>query len=1042
MASTNSNHIPPLPRLVDDVASRNPEQTWILVPKSDNLEDGYRPVTFASLARAVNKMSRWIEKTIGISETRETIAYMGVNDTRYIIFLLAALKTGYKILLTSTRNSTEGQRSLINATQCRKFLFTPEMQAKISAIKDDKTSFDMHQVPEFDDILQQTTGGEHYNGKESDDPDQPAIIIHTSGSTGIPKPIPLKNGWLATVYRLTHTTEVPDNRMTISKSIFDQRSLFVGLPWFHAMGLLMMMRSIYDQGPLVLPPSNVAPSAELTLRVLRIAKPDQGIFPPSVLEDIVELPGGLDTLGTLQNVWFGGAPLSHDIGDKLAKLPRTKLQTVIGSTEASVLDSFVNEDDADWEYFEWVPHAGIDMQSQGDGTAEAVIKPLHNDLQGAFFSFPELSEWRTKDLFAPHPKRPGLWRYKGRNDDVIVLSNGEKFGPVDLEKTVESHPAVHGALVVGQGRFQAGLIVEPDPKHAEEAAKDVDRYIELIWPTVQKANGTVAAHARVWKSKIAIAKPDKPFERAPKGSIMRRKTNNLYEKEIEALYSNEAFADQLAKLSPGASRSEILETVRKAIQLSLPNLPHDVKNNEDLLAYGVDSLGILGFASALNHVMPEGENVIKPRTIYSNPSINGMMEILSSILRGDKQSEQVPREQRMSAMVAKYTKQLPAPVSKVDLPKQHVVALTGSTGSLGTYLLHLLLSESSVEKVYCLNRSADGESRQKQAFTERSMKPDFGKVEFVQASFGKEAFGLSSVVYKQMQDTVDVFIHNAWAVDFNMGLESFEDTHISGTHRCIEFSASSRYHPEIVFVSSIASVGNWEGSGNKGYVPETLLEDDSVSLPQGYGESKHVSGRILAAAARGSGVPAVVVRVGQLAGPVTEKGVWNKQEWFPSIVSSSKAIGKVPRNLGNMDTVDWVPVDAAAKVLLELSFNTLAERKASKENLSVYHLVNPKTEVWQNIVPIVQEYFDQTHTRLEIVEYSDWLETLKKMPMSKENAARVPGLKLLDFYEGLAAPKGLPRLATDKTAAMSPTLENIGSVNREMMKLWLEQWDF
>jgi len=41
------------------------------------------------------------------------------------------------------------------------------------------------------------------------------------------------------------------------------------------------------------------------------------------------------------------------------------------------------------------------------------------------------------------------------------------------------------------------------------------------------------------------------------------------------------------------------------------------------------------------------------------------------------------------------------------------------------------------------------------------MKPDFGKVEFVQASFGREAFGLSSDIYKQMQDKVDVFIHNA-----------------------------------------------------------------------------------------------------------------------------------------------------------------------------------------------------------------------------------------------------------------------------------------
>ena len=159
-------------------------------------------------------------------------------------------------------------------------------------------------------------------------------------------------------------------------------------------------------------------------------------------------------------------------------------------------------------------------------------------------------------------------------------------------------------------------------------------------------------------------------------------------------------------------------------------------------------------------------------------------------------------------------------------------------------------------------------------------------------------------------------------------------------------------------------------------------------------------------------------------------------------MSSSKAIGKLPRSLGNLDTVDWMPVDAAANVLLELAFNTLIDEKASKDKLSFYHLVNPRTETWQNLVSVVQKHFDQSHTTLEILDFLDWVETLKKIPVTKENAARVPGLKLLDFYEGLAAAQGLPRLATDKTSAMSSTLRNIGPVNGDMMERWLEQWAF
>lgn len=56
----------------------------------------------------------------------------------------------------------------------------------------------------------------------------------------------------------------------------------------------------------------------------------------------------------------------------------------------------------------------------------------------------------------------------------------------------------------------------------------------------------------------------------------------------------------------------------------------------------------------------------------------------------------------------------------------------------------------------------------------------------------------------------------------------------------------------------------------------------------GYGESKYVGELLLEAGAEKSGVPTVICRVGQLAGPVTKKGgMWNKQEWLPSVSVSS-----------------------------------------------------------------------------------------------------------------------------------------------------------
>lgn len=1027
--------VAPLDGYVDDIARTAPNTPWVYIPKTNaNVQDGFQAITFGQLAASVNKMSRWIERTIGASKTRDTIAYIDrSNDLRYLITILAALKTGHQILLPSPRNNPDGQRSLIQATQCKTILHSAGMKPELLALLDEQTQFQTLEIPSLEDLMQ--GDAEHYPSLASDDPMEPAIIIHTSGSTGLPKPIPLRNGYLAFSYRLAMVAK-DGPRKNMGSVFFTPSTSLCTLPWFHAMGLFMFLRSIYSNGPLLLPPVGHAPNAELNLQMLKIGKPDLGFFPPSILEDLIEMPDGLAELAKLKFVLFAGAPLAQHAGDKICKV--TKIQTIIGSTEAALLDSYVNEDPADWNYFEWCPWSGVAMEQSGE-LHEAVLKPLNNGLQGAFYSFPGIEEWRTKDLYAEHPTKPGLWQYRGRSDDMIVLSNGEKFNPIAFEKFIEGHPLVKGALVVGQARFQAGLLLEPSKQ------VDAEQLIEEIWPLVEKANDMVAAHARVWKSKIAIAKPGKDFVRAPKGNIIRRRTNDLFQNEIEAIYSNEGFAEQLGNLDAKADGAAVKEFIRRAIHLAMPNVPQNVDESADIFSFGVDSLAVLGLASAINHAMPKVEgvrdNAIKSRTVYGNPSIKALASVVLDMING--QGEAGPtktREELMAETVQKYTADLPAPVKYNPRQEKHAVILTGSSGSLGNYILQLLIESPMVAKIYCLNRS-DSEDRQRKSFEERGVPADFRKVTFFTTSFDKEQFGLAPEQYKEMQNTVDVFIHNAWAVNFNMGLESFEDVHVAGTRRCIDFSATSVYHPHIVFISSIASTGNWLGSGHTGLIPEVYMDDDSLPLPQGYGESKHVAGRILAAAAEKSNIASTVVRVGQLAGPTAEKGLWNRQEWLPSIIASSKVMGKIPRTLGNQDAVDWVPVDAAAKVLVDLVRTRLGTQAEHK--LDVFHLVNPSTVSWSKLYPAVQKYYAAEGVQVQDVEFQDWLAELKSLPMTQEQMTKVPGLKLIDFYEGLgAANGGLPGMATEHTADASITLKELGPVDEAMIVNWCKQWKF
>lgn len=200
--------------------------------------------------------------------------------------------------------------------------------------------------------------------------------------------------------------------------------------------------------------------------------------------------------------------------------------------------------------------------------------------------------------------------------------------------------------------------------------------------------------------------------------------------------------------------------------------------------------------------------------------------------------------------------------------------------------------------------------RQKEGFESKGLNvallEDPNKVEFLQVYFGDTHFGLTDGKYNELLESVDMIIHNAWKVNFNHPVESFEDPHLKSVHEFVNFSLSSRYNAHLAFISSISTVGGWNPSMGDS-IPEVPMETPDMVLRQGYGESKHVAERMCLQASRTAAVPTSVFRVGQIAGPDTRMGIWNPHEWIPTLVATSKAIGKVPLDLGGC-AVDWISV--------------------------------------------------------------------------------------------------------------------------------------
>lgn len=771
--------------------------------------------------------------------------------------------------------------------------------------------------------------------------------------------------------------------------------------------------------------------------------------PPTVIEQLLKQENGFEQAASLDWIMYGGGPLAPATGDRLSQV--TNIYQLYGSSETGPHIALAPSK-GNWNWFEWHPMLENKMDPVGDGTFEMVVeKESSLDwIRHLSQAYPSLEVWRTNDLFVRNPSNPKLWQFAGRRDDVIVLSTGEKFNPVSMEQEIVGHPLVAGALILGTARFQAALLVEPQA-HVTMGER---QFIDDIWPTIEKANRIGPSHGRIFRSKIAIARPEKLFLRAGKGTVIRGLTNKLFSKEIDALYleTHEGLVEDTPELTSLQDVEALKTFVRDCVARLYPQ--SGLSDSHDLFVSGFDSLQTMELTKtlqrAINTRLQGGEKAaISARTVYDNPSVNQLAfflhRLFASKISGEgslsaSENDLKHRAEVIAELVKKYTANLP--INKHHrtpglLPDRICVALTGSTGSLGSYLLEAFLIDPKISKVYCLNRSTDARTRQEKSFNERGVHYDLSqKCEYLTVAFGDAQLGLSAQKFEELRQSVDAIIHNAWKVDFNHKLESFEDVHIRGVRNMVDWSLSSQRHPRLFYVSSISSVGNWmRRHGTASPVPEKVPDDNSLALGMGYGESKHVSEQIINIAVEKAQLRASILRVGQIAGPLSEDGgKWNTAEWMPTLLKTSKNLGCIP---DSMNQIDWIPVDDLAHIIQEILH--------CANSSGVYNLVNPITVEWMDLVPSIQEHW-QSET--EVVSFTVWLERLKAQELrNKGDIESLPALKLVEFYENLCAEASAP----GKTSVVydtlngrqaSETMAKLSPVNANAMGTWLRQWQF
>lgn len=100
-----------LPNTLFKLASGYPDLIYSEYPRTNDIADGYRKITYKEVANAVHAVAWWIEQNVGKpakDNGSETMVYMGPNDLRYAILVLGSVMAGYKVQTSLTHLITDG----------------------------------------------------------------------------------------------------------------------------------------------------------------------------------------------------------------------------------------------------------------------------------------------------------------------------------------------------------------------------------------------------------------------------------------------------------------------------------------------------------------------------------------------------------------------------------------------------------------------------------------------------------------------------------------------------------------------------------------------------------------------------------------------------------------------------------------------------------------------------------------------------------------------------------------------------------------------
>lgn len=221
-----------------------------------------------------------------------------------VITFFALSRLGYTVMMLSPRLSAAACVSLLDAVGCDTILYgeTPSIRVTLGEVLRLKLVACRPMVQRPSKQTHDATSILVLHRSRSPDAgrNKIALIIHSSGSTGIPKPLYLSHKAL-----MTHPFRGPG------------LTSFNSLPWYHLHGLSTALQAMWMRKTAFMWNASLPLTAGTLVTALEAAKPESVHAVPYVLQLLVDSARGLEALRACKLVTYGGAPCPDELGDRL-----------------------------------------------------------------------------------------------------------------------------------------------------------------------------------------------------------------------------------------------------------------------------------------------------------------------------------------------------------------------------------------------------------------------------------------------------------------------------------------------------------------------------------------------------------------------------------------------------------------------------------------------------------------------------------------------------------------------------------------------------